>query len=198
MFLVYQSFHQPVYTTEALPEIDISPDPVQIANPDTLIPPIYLAGYKYTILPQAGYNMSAMVVSTRRYRRGYMSKLSPYDYATIWGKMPEYLPYIKFDQIVRFCLFNTKHAELVDIPYVLTHMTNNHLIPATPNLRSALSKARKKDLVIIDGYLVNVVALDKKNNISNWNSSLSRQDTGNGACEIIYVTRLRLNDRVYE
>lgn len=127
-----------------------------------------------------------------------MSWLSPYDYAIIWGKAPEYLPYLKFDQIVRFCLFEYKNGAPIDIEYLSAHMSNNHLIPSTLNLRRAFSTAKKKDLVSIDGFLVYVSSTDKQNRSSTWNSSLSRDDKGNGACEIIYVTRLRINDKVYE
>ncbi len=196
---VFRTMNEPYYTIpDGEDKIDISLDPIQIAKPDTLIPILQIAGCRYTIHPEASYSMSAMVVSTRRYRKGFMSKLSPYDYATIWGRAPEYLPYLKFDQIVRFCLFNTKHPELVDIPYLSSHMTNNHLIPATDNIRKALSLADIHDLVKIEGYLVNVTGQDKKNNFSYWNTSLSREDRGNGACEIIYVCKLRINDQIYE
>ena len=126
-----------------------------------------------------------------------MSWLSPYDYAIIWGNAPSYLPYLKFDQIVRFCLFKLKSDSPVDATYLNSHMGNNHLIPATVNIRKALSKARKKDLVVIEGYLVSVLAKDRKNRIYTWKSSLSRDDKGNGACEIIYVTSLRIDERIY-
>ncbi|PKN71384.1 MAG: hypothetical protein CVU50_10245 [Candidatus Cloacimonetes bacterium HGW-Cloacimonetes-3] len=196
---VYNTMNEPVYTIpDEEDRIDISLDPIQIAKPDTIIPITNISGSRYTIHPEASYSMSAMIVSTRRYRKGFMSKLSPFDYATIWGRTPDYLPYLKFDQIVRFCLFKTKHPELVDIPYISSHMTNNHLIPATNNIRKALSIADAHDLVKIEGYLVNVIGQDKKNNFSYWNTSLTREDRGNGACEIIYVCKLRINDKIYE
>ncbi|MFA6911255.1 MAG: hypothetical protein WCQ59_09065, partial [Candidatus Cloacimonadaceae bacterium] len=66
------------------------------------------------------------------------------------------------------------------------------------NLRKAMGRVKKKDQVLIDGFLVNVISTDRKNRIGNWTSSLTREDTGNGACEIIYVTRLRINNDVYE
>lgn len=196
---VFKTLDEPSYTlAEESDSLDISGDPIQTAAPDTLIPIIKIDKARYTIHPEAAYSMSAQVVSTRRYRKGFMSKLSPYDYATIWGRSPEYLPYLKFDQIVRFCLFNTKHPDKVDVDYISSHMTNNHLIPSTPNIRKALSLAKINDKVRIDGYLVNVIGQDKNNNFSYWNSSLSREDRGNGACEIIYITSLRINERIYQ
>jgi hypothetical protein len=189
----------PEYMTDESGEpIDYSVEPIQIATPDSTIPVIEHNGNRYTLMPKATYQISGMLVSTKRYRNGYMSWLSPYDYAIIWGKAPEYLPYIKFDQIVRFCLFKFKSDAPIDVNYFSEHMGNNHMIPATPNLRKALGMAKKKDLVTVNGYLVYVLGQDKKKGFTNWNSSLSRDDKGNGACEIIYVTSLRINDRVYK
>jgi hypothetical protein len=31
-----------------------------------------------------------------------------------------------------------------------------------------------------------------------WNTSLSRSDTGDGACEVFYVDKVRIADREYE
>lgn len=198
ILLVFNTITAPSYQTIDNATIDISKDPIQSERTEDIVPPITLGGYKHTFVPLAEYTISAMVVSTRRYRKGFMSKLSPYDYALIWGRVPDYLPYIEFDQIVRFCLFRAKKPEMVDLPYIATHMSNNHLIPSNDKVRKALAIARKDDLVIIDGYLVNVMSQDKNNNFGYWNSSISRKDTGNGACEIIYVKSLRINDRLYE
>jgi hypothetical protein len=178
--------------------IDVLMDPVQSAAPDTIIPIIHRGKERYTIIPQKRYQLSGIVVSYRRYRRGWMHNLSPWDYTVSWGNTQQYLPYVKFDQIVRFCLFSTKHPEKVDISYLESHIANNHLIPANNNLRKAMGRVKKKDQVLIDGFLVNVISTDRKNRIGNWTSSLTREDTGNGACEIIYVTRLRINNDVYE
>ncbi|MDD2230116.1 MAG: hypothetical protein PHY48_11955 [Candidatus Cloacimonetes bacterium] len=196
--VVFKSLTAPVYITDGSTEISYLLEPIQIDNPDTLIPLIEISGSKFTLTAKAAYHTAGLVVSTKHYIRGFMSKLSPYDYALIWGKAPEYLPYLKFDQMVRFCLFTTKHPDKIDLEYFSSHMSNNHLIPATPNLRKAMGLAKKKDIVEIDGFLVYVIGQDKKNNSSSWNSSLTREDKGNGACEIIYVTRLKINDRVYE
>lgn len=196
---IYRSLTAPEYRlADATDAISIFSDPLQSAAPDTTIPMIRKGKERYTLLPQARYQLNGQVVSYRRYYHGYMHYLSPWDYATLWGNTDQYLPYLKFNQVVRFCLFNTRHPEKVDFVYVQRHMANNHLIPSNQNIRKALGKVKKSDLVRIDGFLVNVIGVDKKNLVSRWNSSTTREDTGNGACEIIYVTRLRLNERIYE
>ncbi len=198
-FYIYGSLSAPVSSPASTADpISITADPIQSAAPDTTIPMIRKGKERYALLPQARYQLNGRVVSYKKYYYGYMHYLSPWDYATLWGNTEQYLPYLKFNQVVRFCLFNTRHPEKVDIAYIQRHMANNHLIPASQNIRRALGKVKKSDLVRIDGFLVNVIGVDKKNRVSHWNSSTTREDTGNGACEIIYVTRLRLNDNIYE
>ena len=50
------------------------------------------------------------------------------------------------------------------------------------------------DHIKIKGYLVNVTASNSKNDVIWWNSSTIRSDTGDGACELIYVTDLEFLD----
>ena len=76
-------------------------------------------------------------------------------------------------------------------------MANTHLIPASDNIRKAMRFARKGDTVKLDGYLVNVEALKDGTIKSTWHSSTSREDKGNGACEILYVKNLQIGDRIY-
>jgi hypothetical protein len=49
----------------------------------------------------------------------------------------------------------------------------------------------------MEGYLVDVYA-NVKGNTYNWNTSLSRDDRGDGSCEILYLKKLKVNYRVYE
>lgn len=198
-YYIYSTMTAPIFTTADTEDgIDYRMEPIQVASPDSVIPLIEHSGNRYTLTPKANYRISGMVVSTQRYRKGYMSWLSPFDYAIIWGNAPDYLPYLKFDQVVRFCLFKMKSDAPVDVAYISSHMGNNHMIPSTPNIRKALAKAQKKDLVTVEGFLAYVLGQDSKKRFSNWNSSLTREDKGNGACEIIYVTKLRINERIYE
>ena len=62
-------------------------------------------------------------------------------------------------------------------------MANNHVIAANADVRSVIRWLRVGQIVTMKGYLVNAV----KAGGENWNSSLRREDTGNGACELFYV-----------
>ena len=58
-----------------------------------------------------------------------------------------------------------------------------HMIPATGEVARALAGIRAGQRVRIDGWLVEVQADDGW----RWRSSTSREDTGGGACEVVYV-----------
>jgi len=58
-------------------------------------------------------------------------------------------------------------------------------------------RLKKGDKVYLEGYLVFIKGTVNGRN-SWWNSSLTRNDTGNGACEILYLTRAVIGDIIYE
>jgi hypothetical protein len=58
-----------------------------------------------------------------------------------------------------------------------------HLIPANGAVENGLGKIRQGQIVRLRGYLVRVDASDGW----HWASSLTRDDVGAGACELIWV-----------
>ena len=186
----FQAVEEFPQLAQAVPEQD---------NEDVMALPVLTFGKSIVRFEtKAGYSIYGQLAAKKRYHKGLMSNVSPYDYALIWGDLPKMQDKIKFRQVVRYCLFNYEYGSGVDPAYVQLHMSNNHLIPATKNLRRALAKARKGDLIKIEGYLVDVVAYQDGRNISHWRTSTEREDIGEGACEIIYVTSLRINDTIYQ
>lgn len=194
------------YALQALfaPEYDIvaehpgyAEDPVQHTQTPYEEIKMRFGKVDYTLQPQADYSISAYLVSKRSYHRGFMHRLSPWDYGLIWGEVPNQLEYLKFNQVVRFLLFKYKFGAPIDVEYISRHLANTHIIPANQNIRRALKYARKGNTVRLEGYLVNVTATKAGNTIGTWKSSLSREDKGNGACEVMYVKSLQIQDRLY-
>ena len=68
--------------------------------------------------------------------------------------------------------------------------SNNHLIPCDNKNKKLMDSIKEGDFVRIEGYLVNVYCKKSDESYFNWNTSTSRNDTGNGACEIVYVTNI--------
>lgn len=194
--VIYNELTAPQSTLETDSVLDFYPDPIQTEVDTVFLEPLQRGKVKFLFTPQASYSITATLVSKRSYAGGPMNWLSPMDYALAWGSLNHLLDKIKFKQVVRFCLYRTREA--LDPAFINRHMSNNHLIPATPNLRKALRRVKKGSVVKLDGYLVYVTALQGGRVMSNWNSSLTRTDEGNGACEIIYLTRLQVGDRVYQ
>ena len=194
----YHSATTPVFSPADTLYIDTSSDPVQKADTTTMLPPMKYGSSTFFFNVKAQYQLSALIVHTKRYYSGPFGWLAPWDYAACWGKVEEWLPYLNFSQVGRFCTYKYQNPSPVDVEYVQCHMSNNHMIPSTLNIRRALHLTRKGDKVIVTGYLVWVMANLKKYGTTNWNSSLVRTDKGDGACEILYVTKLQINDRVYQ
>lgn len=178
--------------------INVSRDPIQADSLREALPVLNFGKRMVVMSAKATYTIDGQLVSKKHYLHGFMNDLAPYDFALVWGDMPLYLKQMTFRQTSRFCLFNMKKNATIDPQYVQFHMSNNHLIPATKNIKKAMQKARKGELIRIEGHLVDVEASRNGRMIAAWGSSVSREDIGNGACELIYVTRLRIGDTIYE
>jgi hypothetical protein len=80
---------------------------------------------------------------------------------------------------------------------VARYSSNTHVIPATPNLARAAKSLHAGDVAELTGKLVFIKG--KKGDYNCWwNSSLSRSDTGDGSCEVLYLERLKTGDHYYE
>jgi hypothetical protein len=152
-----------------------------------------------SLTPVAEYKVSGVVVSKKAYGDGWESQISPVDLAIVWGRLaePEYDRYIKYWQGNRWYFFRYKEGSPFDHPFVVMHSGNHHMIPENGNVHRALKLIRKKDKVVLEGYLVNVRGTYRGKGVF-WNTSLSRSDTGNGSCELFLVSRVRIDTEVYE
>lgn len=180
-------------------EIDTSKDPLQIPYP--FLEPIikeFKDGH-FTITPVAAYKLSGMVVSKKSYSDDWDGVVSPMDLAVVWGKLAdrEYGKYITFSQGSRWYHYQWKEGSPVDGSFILTHSGNNHIIPANENIGRATKTIKKKDKVVLEGFLVNLKGTYKGRTVI-WNTSLLRNDTGNGSCELFYVSKVRINTKIYE
>ena len=142
----------------------------------------------YDITELATFDIEARVLSKKNYRFGRESELSPTDLALGWGKMSDeaVLDKIQISQSGRSYRWR---VDSFPIPRreIETHSANMHLIPATDSVKRDIKSVRKGDIVKISGTLVNVKA---RHDNWRWSSSQTRNDTGAGACELIFVRSL--------
>jgi hypothetical protein len=176
--------------------IDVSAEPLQEDVQDEA--PIQWSHEKehVTLEPLAHYRIAGRVVGTTRYRFGWQGALVPWDVGLVWGRAAtdDVLDHIHFQQSGRFLHYLYSAKLPVDEGYLINHAANNHWIPASDNIRRAIAKLDDGDLLEADGFLVRA----KRAGGGDWSSSLTRSDSGDGACELMYVKRLKVGVRVYE
>ena len=143
----------------------------------------------YSISPVATFSIKAKVLSRKNYHFGREADLSPVDLALGWGRMSDeaIIKQIDVSQSGRWYHWR---VDAFPIPRreIETHSANMHLIPANTSVARTIDKVRKGDIIELSGSLVNVMADDGW----HWNSSRTREDTGDGSCELILVDSFKV------
>lgn len=176
------------------PAIDTSQEPVQGPYSGEAIYE-QIEGYKITIMPLKTYK-TAVVVIGKKFYSDPEAELVPVDLCVVWGILaePEYLQYIICTQTDRKCKIEGIERVNLSISYIEDHFTNLHIIPANETIYEAIRDIKIHQPIILEGFLVDVY-IDGE----IWlETSLSPTDTGTGACEILYVTKVRIDTTVYE
>jgi len=138
-------------------------------------------------------------MSKARYFFGWDGNIAPYDLALAWNKLmlPENQKDISYTQSNRWYYYHFDKGFPLEQSYIDVHSANNHIIPADKKVFEAIDKVRIKERIYLEGYLVYIFGTAENKSIS-WKSSLTRYDTGAGACEVFYVKKAVLNGQVYE
>lgn len=144
----------------------------------------------FRIEPLATFRIKARVLSKKEYSSGKEAELSPVDLALGWGKMSDerILEKIEITQSGRW--YHWK-VESFPIPRrtIETHSANMHIIPVDDDVNDVLRDIRKGHLISIKGKLVRITSADGR---WTWTSSTTRDDTGAGACEIIWAEKMEI------
>jgi hypothetical protein len=180
----------------AAPRPDASAEPVQVAD-DKPAFAHFAGGRRYRLIPRFRWDESARVVGDRAYHFGAAASLLPEDLALAWGPILQapYAGKISYSQYSRFYFWRTKDGSL-DRGAIVSHSANTHIIPATARLRTAIRCVSEGDDVRLEGWLVDVEGVDDPS--FRWITSTTREDEGPNSCETVYLTRLTINQRVYE
>lgn len=140
----------------------------------------------YTVEPVADYSVRARVLSIERYRIGREADLSPVDFALGWGPMSDQsiIDKLEISQSNRWYQYRWRDAPPVDPSIIASTSANTHLVPADDAIKDRLLSVHKGAVVRLTGYLINVRHSDGW----SWRTSLTRDDTGGGSCELMWVT----------
>lgn len=159
---------------------------------EDLDPPPGFEDRGYRFIQRARYDITARVLRREIYRVDGGAALAPVDVAVGWGPLSDsrIIDRLEFSQMGRFFYWKPKDFATFPLsPQTLTaHGAQMHLIPSTQDLDRRVRKLRPGQIATIGGYLVDV----RGPGGFLWNTSLRRDDTGDGACEIVWVETLEV------
>jgi hypothetical protein len=171
----------PVQTKEGVPE------PFEVTRKD----------FTYTVTPLYSYELWGMIVSYHHSasfvdisHKQWNDYLNTKDVCVIWGRNIETGVYerMTFRNRDFTCFYRYPDRETGEL-FTENALSNNHLLPADPLVADAVLKARKGDQVRLKGWLV---SYGLKGAPYARRSSTVRNDRGNGACEVVYVTEFEV------
>ncbi len=182
-FLVYRDWdsapvdHQPgVIVTEVPVQMNLKPSNFMLDD--------------YLLTRKAAFEIRARVLSTEEYFMGREADLSPIDLALGWGPMSNQavLDQLKISQSGRWFRWRYEGSPPVPEPLIISSSSNMHMIPSSKSIERRLKQLRRGSIIRLEGYLVDV----DHDSGWRWRSSMSRNDTGDGACELVYVELLEV------
>jgi hypothetical protein len=143
----------------------------------------------YQIIPLAEFQLTGKILSREDYSFGRESDLSPIDLALGWGAMSDeaVLDKIDISQSDRWYRWQVQEFP-IPRKAIETQSANMHMIPANDLVKDMLEKTKQGQIIEFSGYLIRAEADDGW----NWQSSLTRNDTGAHACELVYVENVEL------
>ena len=167
------------------PDGPIAPDEPQ--QTDVEAAPVTMLG-RWRLTPQARYDITARILGREDYHFDLLSDLIPQDLALGWGPMSDnrVLRGFEITQGARFYSWRPTQELVIPRQVVIEHSANTHVIPADAAVRHQLKRLRVGQVVHLSGFLVNAVRDDG----SFINTSLTRSDTGPGACEVVLVQQV--------
>lgn len=181
------------------PRVEAAPAQVALRALAQTQPPLQREPDRPTVFSVNGYELrtlrafalKARVLAVEHYRSGRESDLSPMDIAFGWGRMadPAVVDRLSISQSGRWYTWRYSGTPPLPQREIETSSANMHLIPASRDVARALGEARKGRIVSLSGYLVEARAKDGW----SWVSSLTRDDTGNGSCELVFVQAIELH-----
>ena len=147
----------------------------------------------YELTPRAEFEIRARVLSREDYSWGNEADLSPVDLALGWGVMSDQavLDRIKISQRSRWYYTRYELPAPISDREIIQNSGNMHMVPAQNWIRKKLKAVRVGDIVRLRGRLVDI---DHPSGW-RWRTSLSRDDTGGGSCEIVYLEEIEIEDR---
>ncbi|MGR8931551.1 MAG: hypothetical protein ACU836_12995 [Gammaproteobacteria bacterium] len=155
-------------------------------------------GLNYTVSPKYDYDLYGVVVSYSNadgltniwHHKRWQDFINVRDLCVIWGKNVESGVYkdMKFESDSWTCWAYWPSSE-VGARFTMNELSNNHLITDSDTIKRQLMRAEPGDLVHFKGVLAEYI-----NHAAGYTrrTSTTRDDTGQGACETIYIDEFQI------
>lgn len=192
------------WESESLPKAGLNPalldEPLQTAVRQQAFQ-TSAGGIDYTVQPLYRYELAGLVVSRHDSKvwwdyahAEWKDELNAVDLCVVWGdnvKSGAYLP-LSYSSDQWTCHVETRSSEAWQA-FDPAALSNNHLLTDQPALAQRLREVRIGDQIRLRGYLAEYS--HKVGQGFRRGTSISRNDTGNGACETIFVEEFEILDR---
>ncbi len=146
----------------------------------------------YTIKPLYDYELNGVVVSYHNsdnwtdiyHHDSWQDYINVKDLCVIWGQNVTTEVYQKMDfrNSTWTCWASWPNSE-TGRKFKMQQLSNNHILAEDPQVLQAIMEAEPGDQIFLQGMLA---SYSHSNNFSRGSSTI-RTDTGNGACETIFV-----------
>lgn len=155
-------------------------------------------GQKYTITPLYGYELQGVVVSYHDadsfldiwHHKRWQDFINTRDLCVIWGENLTSGVYkdLSFSNDSWTCWVSWKDSQTGN-RFKMHDLSNNHLLVDNEALKEALMSSEPGDLVRFKGFLA-----EYANDANGFKrgTSTTRNDSGNGACETVYLTEFEI------
>lgn len=158
-----------------------------------------IADENYLISPRYSYELWGMVVSVHhsdawwdRMHKRASDYLNIKDICVVWGQQntrPEFYQNVDFSSGQWTCYYSTRDMQAHSL-FQGEKFANNHILADDPFIAEQIMDSEIGDIIHFKGYLS-----DYKGRIAQRGTSITRTDTGNGACETVYITDFDLLHR---
>ncbi len=151
----------------------------------------------YIVTPLFRYELSGLVVSQHRSdslmdisHRRWRDYLNIKDLCVVWGRNIRSGVYrrMKFWNRDFTCMCSFPGQEIAAL-FSGRHLSNNHILCVDKEMSRLILSVRPGDQIFFKGYLANYS--QPANQFSRGTSTV-RDDTGNGACETVFVTDFKI------
>ncbi|MFN8610441.1 MAG: hypothetical protein U0931_23080 [Vulcanimicrobiota bacterium] len=141
------------------------------------------AGFHFTAV--AEFQLVARVLIATAISDDTEAQLAPVDLTLGWGPMadPQFLKGVSLSHSGRFYHWETQDSS-INTDLIVRHSANMHMIPKDRKVDRVLRQIKADEIISLAGYLVDIEAEEDG---WHWESSRTRNDSGAGACEVVWL-----------